>query len=418
MPPRAAPGPALDALPDELLSRVMALAGREAGCGQPSLSSPLRRRCRCCRCTPPAVCSQLKLLCLPDSTQVYLNAKHRFARQFLPRRPCTSLVSKRWNRLAFAEPALWRQLTFSSASLAALKEPAQQERWFACKLRLLQRVAPLVEHFTLHDPRTLTAFRQPPLPGAWQLGDLLQLLQPSSLRTLRIACGWPSKAEVAPYLAQHCGGSWDDVLSAVLSQAPNLDSLELSGLRGSPIPASVLSSTRLTSLNLDSNRLEALPEAPVLAGKQAVVRHACCLTLLPGHSKMFSPFHCKSPHLCLPCAVQACGFNLEGSNFVHLPPALSTATSLQRLLLSRNPQLQLVEEDIAIFQCMASLQELSCHMLLRSTPHLRCWTGWDHACIPTSKEQLSTGALLAWTSVRLYAVFTCFQGRGYRLCHV
>ena len=66
-------------------------------------------------------------------------------------RPSTSLVSKRWNRLVFSEPALWRKLLIADAvlPLAALTEAADQKRWYDCKLRLLQRVGPLVRVFEL-----------------------------------------------------------------------------------------------------------------------------------------------------------------------------------------------------------------------------------------------------------------------------
>ncbi|PRW33613.1 p53-induced death domain-containing 1 isoform X1 [Chlorella sorokiniana] len=145
--PQEAPTLTIDALPDALLGRVLALAGRQAG-------------------------------------------------------SATALVSKRWNRLVFSEPALWLELTVSDASLAALADPAQQERWFACKLRLLERVGQHVSLFQVRDQRRLLAFRQPPLPGTWRLEQLLQLLHPDSLLSLIVNCSLPEFPEVAALLAQ------------------------------------------------------------------------------------------------------------------------------------------------------------------------------------------------------------------------
>ncbi len=69
--------------------------------------------------------------------------------------------------------------------------------------------------------------------------------------------------------------------------------------------------------------------------------------------------------------------NLRRNCFARLPPALSTATSLRRLWLAHNQQLQLEPDDLPVLQCMSSLTELQLSAsAAESVPApLRDWLG-------------------------------------------
>ncbi|PRW33508.1 Adenylate cyclase [Chlorella sorokiniana] len=179
--PQEAPTLTIDALPNALLGLVLALAGREAG-------------------------------------------------------PSTALVSKRWNQLVFAEQALWREVVLSDDSLAALAEPEQQERWFACKLRLLQRVGSLVHVFRVQEDHGQLVFRQQPAPGGWQLAQLLQLLSPSHLQALIVNCRWPLFPEVAAFLEQP-GNDAEQLAPQLASELQHFTAVQFLSLHGAAFEA-------------------------------------------------------------------------------------------------------------------------------------------------------------------------------------
>ena len=131
----------------------------------------------------------------------------------------------------FAEPALWWHLRFMDRSLAALAQPAEQQRWFACKLRLLQRVAPAVQSVSFLDEYGLLAFRTQPLPGAWRVGQLLQLLHPDRLQGLNIICIQLSAAQLAAFSAQPSNDA-DLFAPSLASHLQRFTALERLALRG------------------------------------------------------------------------------------------------------------------------------------------------------------------------------------------
>lgn len=69
--------------------------------------------------------------------------------------------------------------------------------------------------------------------------------------------------------------------------------------------------------------------------------------------------------------------DLRENSFTRMPPALGAATALRQLLLSGNPQLELVTEDLAVLRRMTSLVELelSASPAERMPAALREWLG-------------------------------------------
>lgn len=74
---------------------------------------------------------------------------------------------------------------------------------------------------------------------------------------------------------------------------------------------------------------------------------------------------------------------MRSNRFARLPPSLSSATALRRLLLARNPQLQLAPEDLAVLQCMSGLTELQ---------------------LPPSTAESIPAPLREWLGTRLHVV--------------
>ncbi|KAL4440180.1 hypothetical protein ABPG75_003181 [Micractinium tetrahymenae] len=132
-------GPNLGSLPDDVLSHVLALAGKQEG-------------------------------------------------------PALALVSRRWHTVFFSTPALWRAF---SATPAEAVPPEQREEWFAARHRLQQRVGRHVQRFF-----SSTAWRTAGTPpeGSLRLADSLALLHPGTLQeaSLQFPEGPSLDADVLP----------------------------------------------------------------------------------------------------------------------------------------------------------------------------------------------------------------------------
>lgn len=243
-------------------------------------------------------------------------------------RPATSLVSKRWNRLVFTEPALWRLFELSSASLAALADPAQQGRWFDCKLRLLQRVAPLVQSFAISDDcNLLLQTQQQLLPARW-LDQLLQLLQPESLYALVLDGRWPPYAEIAAALAQPPAAQEQRSLG-LASQLQRFTGLEHLALR-----------CAATLRQHEAQALSGMQYLDTLILSQALGLPNCLPAVLQELSAPLESLCLSGPHM--PAGTVAAVLRLTGLQFLELrcfksaledPQPLTALRQLTRLVL-------------------------------------------------------------------------------------
>ena len=123
-------------------------------------------------------------------------------------------------------------------------------------------------------PRLLLALLPPSLPACSKLTLRDCALPLEALQSEDERGGSAALAQLRALSLQFChvpGGDWSEALAALMGSAPSLRGLELWGcaLR-ERILDSVRSATHLTSLSLQFNDLEELPEAPVLAGGQQV----------------------------------------------------------------------------------------------------------------------------------------------------
>ncbi len=110
-------------LPDPLLGRIFAAAGREAGVSDLGAGSGPP--------PPPPVaarCAPTSTFCGP-ATQATI-----------------TLVSRRWNQMFYSEPALWQSLELTAASLKWADAESHARQWFAAKASLLRRVGGFVQH--------------------------------------------------------------------------------------------------------------------------------------------------------------------------------------------------------------------------------------------------------------------------------
>ena len=121
------------------------------------------------------------------------------------RRPTLTLVRRRWQRVFWAEPALWRHLellpdvTWVSSLLSAHTfpslEPARLETWFAQKHQMMARVGHLVGAVAVRSADRIDEMGTRSSSGGWRLADLLHLLQPGRCdgcsSSARAACRWP-----------------------------------------------------------------------------------------------------------------------------------------------------------------------------------------------------------------------------------
>ena len=192
-------------------------------------------------------------------------------------RPAVTLVSRRWQRVFYAEPDVWRSLQFSYLLPTSIANaghdllPSSATDWLASKLRLTKRVASLVTAAAVYGSGYRPGFCQMFTTSAAGEAtvDILQLLQPSKL--MELAIPWRSEwPEAVLHAAARLTGltklqlsSWrvPQAAAITLRSLPHLCSLELTAAEdnSSSLPDAVIlvlpQFLRLTSLNLRCARL-------------------------------------------------------------------------------------------------------------------------------------------------------------------
>lgn len=153
-------------------------------------------------------------------------------------------VSRRWRRLFFSHPPLWR--SFELRCPGAELSPAQRAEWAAAKHRLLQRVGPLV--------RTFDAYGVDPL----QLGGSTRLQLPDFVH-----CLGPEALESVTYTPT---GPLIESMLAALLRFPRLRSLSMKSMQHLPPNATwvlhqlgALVELASTVGSLPADALQALP---------------------------------------------------------------------------------------------------------------------------------------------------------------
>ena len=103
-------------------------------------------------------------------------------------RPAVTLVCKRWHRVFYATPALWRRLVIAVPRPPPLLTqqqwadlPASLGQWVDARAALLARVAGMVEALELQNGDGLK-----PLGGGGQLARLLRCLRPQAARGVKL----------------------------------------------------------------------------------------------------------------------------------------------------------------------------------------------------------------------------------------
>lgn len=197
--------------------------------------------------------------------------------QFVQTRQCLkaplqgtiTLVSRRWHRIFYSEPELWRSLhlTVSSANAAAAAGQAQQ--WFASKSTLLHRVGGVVQHLVVADWRQTVGAgagaqwasmqQLADQYGGWHLSSsVLAHLSPGALQSLRLHCEAVDEAAAAALqhfsgllqLNLHCEGDVPSCVAAALPSLPQLQHLELAGsAMPQGLPAALQQLPQLTTLS-------------------------------------------------------------------------------------------------------------------------------------------------------------------------
>lgn len=191
-----------------------------------------------------------------------------------------TLVSHRWHHVFYSEPALWRSLELSAASLDKAAEAGQAQQWFAIKANLLRRVGNFVQHLSFSqmleeesrgesdgivlDMQQLAAG----IAAEWRLSSsVLAHLSPRTLQSLRLEWATVDAAAAAALerltsltqLQIDCRGALPGCLIAAL---PSLQQLLCLDLWCRHLPGQLSTAlqhlTRLTSLTCDSRR--PLPE--------------------------------------------------------------------------------------------------------------------------------------------------------------
>lgn len=200
----AAPSTTIDALPDQLLGAIVAIVGRERGDAMP-------------------------------------------------------LVSKRWNRVYFQQPSLWRKLTIHWNSNAyALRVPARLQQYLWYLRRRTQRVGGLVAHLKI-----CSGGPDFPDDDTEPLGQLLEFFQPDTLQSLVCQSLPLPVAQALPRLTHlthlHLGEGNEIMLldaqeasaAAAISHLTHLSVLRCSTLDvPAALVASILRLTQLTQLEL------------------------------------------------------------------------------------------------------------------------------------------------------------------------
>ncbi len=195
-----------------------------------------------------------------------------------------TLVSRRWHRMFYSEPALWRSLELTADSLDKAYADGQAQQWFAARASLLRRVGGFVQHLlyseALEDFYTQALDEEDTdedqdhgLPnmqqlaadsgGEWQLGSsVLAHLSPASLQCLHldwVAVDAAAAAALARFrsltqLQINCSDEMPSCLLAALLSLPRLLRLELRCDVGLPtgLPTALQQLTQLTSLACSS----------------------------------------------------------------------------------------------------------------------------------------------------------------------
>lgn len=176
--------------------------------------------------------------------------------QFVQTRQCLkasllnaiTLVSRRWHRIFYSEPELWRSLHLTARSLTAAAAAGQAQQWFASKSTLLHRVGGFVQHLVLADRRQTVGAgagaqwasmqQLADQYGGWHLSSsVLAHLSPGALQSLRLHCEAVDEAAAAALqhfsgllqLNLHCEGDVPSCVAAALPSLPQLQHLELAG---------------------------------------------------------------------------------------------------------------------------------------------------------------------------------------------
>ncbi len=163
--------------------------------------------------------------------------------------PVLTLVSHRWHRVFYSEPALWWSLELTAESLDKVDVDSQAEEWFAAKASLLRRIGRFVQRLCYSqmleddtypgadDGISIDAEQVAADWGAeWQLGSsVLAHLSPATLQSLRLEWA-PADAATAAALQRwsgltqlqiRCRGNLPSSLPVALPSLPQLLSLEL-----------------------------------------------------------------------------------------------------------------------------------------------------------------------------------------------
>ena len=160
--------------------------------------------------------------------------------------PSVILVSKRWQRLFFAAPGLWRQFVIGNPTFWAWSEERAQRA--AARGALLARVAAMVESLEVNQCDQLER-----LDGGGQLARVMRCLRPAVARSVCLNGAYAGRA--AP----------TDAVAA-LAGLTLLTSLQLSGCELPPHTTSVLHqlSGSLHSLSLGAREISPDLVAPLL----------------------------------------------------------------------------------------------------------------------------------------------------------
>ncbi|PRW33791.1 GCC2 and GCC3 domain containing [Chlorella sorokiniana] len=294
--------------------------------------------------------------------------------------PITLAVCRRWRRLVFGEPRLWRSVTLSPGLLPQLAKKKDKQRWFSSQHGLLRRIAPLVEAAAVEGGTAIEAAGA--ATGKWGLADLLSALHASKLAELSIQGPWELPAAALRALGRLTGLTWlkldstelpGEELLAALGQLAALQTLELStdelpwGL-----PDTLAQLSRLRQLRcdiaeppMDIGDLFTLPRS--LTSIQLGVRNdGVVLMTSPAQLPELQHFFLQTAGWFADCCRNPCAgrllhtLDLSNNSLQRLPRVLASATSLTSLLLGGNPGLIISMEDIdSILAALPSLASLT-----------------------------------------------------------
>lgn len=205
-------GAPIDRLQNELLGRVFAAAGREAGVR--GLPPPL---------PPPLSAASLWLLAFHSAFHTANPCHYSWTLSDAPcstpppLQPTVTLVCRRWHAAFFAEPALWFDLELARRKLAAGAWGGSVQRFFGSKRALLRRVGASVQRLAyLERIETAIASVIRPLDYRHELcaeeasglrlgADVLARLSPAGLASLELQLCLEIEPEALAALASLTG---------------------------------------------------------------------------------------------------------------------------------------------------------------------------------------------------------------------